>query len=158
MRPDDALPWQVWFDALGHGDLDDAIIALYRDIDAAVAARNPTCWLSGKCCDFDAYGHRLYVTGLEIAWLLRRLSPVGEGGSGCVFQRGKVCTVHAVRPMGCRLYFCQAGTQDWQHEQYEIFLTRLKAMHTSHDLPYAYVEWRAGLRQGSSAARSASAS
>ncbi|MEP0844685.1 MAG: hypothetical protein HRF43_18450, partial [Phycisphaerae bacterium] len=33
-------------------------------------ARSPVCWNSGACCNFGAYGHRLYVTTLEVAYYL----------------------------------------------------------------------------------------
>lgn len=178
MRADEN-PWAAWRAAVATPTVDADIRRLYADLDAAVQQRGPTCWTSGKCCNFDAYGHRLYVTGLEIAWVLEQVSGLAEhngrggegvkGGAGvalpllnrstdqplnpsCAFQRDKLCTIHAVRPMGCRVFFCQAGTQDWQGELYETYLARLRALHDAHDQPYRYMEWRAGLRQAMDAA------
>lgn len=141
-----SMPWHAWRDAAARPAIADAIAALYRELDAAVQARGPTCWLSGRCCNFDAFGHRLYVTGLEIAWLLRqRPLDAHAAGSGCPFQQARLCGVHAIRPMGCRIFFCQEGTAGWQHEFYESFLARLRGLHDDHAIDYRYMEWRAGL-------------
>jgi Fe-S-cluster containining protein len=137
--------WRAWRDAAATELIDRAIAGLYAELDAEVARRGPTCWLSGKCCHFDAYGHRLYVTGLEIAWVLTKTAPRPAIEGGCMFQQNKLCTVHAVRPLGCRIFFCQEGTQAWQNELYEAFLARLRTLHETHALPYRYMEWRAGL-------------
>ncbi|MEX0774855.1 MAG: hypothetical protein WD042_03970 [Phycisphaeraceae bacterium] len=258
LDPDNLDLWRQWRDAVATPAIDAAIGALYADLDSAVQARGPTCWSSGKCCHFDAYGHRLYVTGLEIAWVLRQVESVAEkteaspagalslrlyarspaaclpgmaeagipqgrrpetvsslgrkpqdkpapivlspGGTahrtacaappglkssgdapisgltprathcdeppalrkaptdsapvagadspdGCVFQVDRLCGIHAMRPMGCRIFFCQEGTQAWQQELYETFLTRLRGLHDEHGLPYRYMEWRAGLAE-----------
>ncbi len=143
----DAALWPAWFDAAASPPIDRAIAALYAELDAQVASRGPTCWLSGKCCHFDAYGHRLYVTGLEIAWVLTKTAPRTPVEGGCMFQRDKLCSIHTLRPLGCRIFFCQAGTQQWQQELYETFLARLRALHEERALPYRYMEWRDGLAQ-----------
>jgi len=70
--------------------------------------------------------------------------PVGDG-KGCPFQVNKLCTVRSARPMGCRLFFCDATSTDWQQQQYEIFHARLKQLHETLAVPYFYVEWRQGL-------------
>lgn len=37
--------------------------------------RGPVCWASGRCsCNFEKFGHRLYVTALETAWCVTQLS------------------------------------------------------------------------------------
>lgn len=169
---DDTALWRRWADAAQQPAIDDALRSLYADLDAAVAARGPTCWQSGKCCHFGSYGHRLYVTALEIAWFLHSaqekvhreqdgagrsenvlpvLNNTGDNGaddaSRCPYQVGTACTTHAIRPLGCRVFFCQSGTQQWQHELYERFLQDLRELHDQHDVPYRYLEWLAGLRE-----------
>jgi Fe-S-cluster containining protein len=153
---EEAVLWHSWRDAAGDPMIDAAIRGLYADLDAAVRARGPTCWVSGRCCHFDAFGHRLYVTGLEIAWVVKQVGALsspsppppdtdGGGAGGCRFQKDKLCTIHAVRPLGCRVFFCQEGTQTWQQNVYEQFLARLRVLHDHHGLPYRYMEWRVGL-------------
>lgn len=150
--------WFVWRRAVEQTSVDQAVADLYVRLDEAVAARGPTCWVSGRCCQFDTFGHRLYVTGLEIAWVLRRsLNSITTSAvmDSCVFQTNGLCSIHTIRPMGCRVFFCQQGTQDWQHALYETFLSELRQLHEAHGLPYRYLEWRAGLAEAlkSSAAR-----
>ena len=47
-----------------------AVLALYREVDAAVAAAGPVCVASGRCCRFKEYGHVLFLSNLEAAILL----------------------------------------------------------------------------------------
>lgn len=163
-------PWSDWFTAAKQPAVDQAIADLYRRLDADIAARGPTCWQSGKCCHFDVYGHRLYVTGLEIARFLQQPSHQADAHApqtgtcltlpivqqttsttslpaACVYQVDRQCTVHANRPMGCRIFFCQQGTQAWQQDLYEQYLQQLRRLHDTWATPYQYMEWRTGLRE-----------
>jgi Fe-S-cluster containining protein len=127
-----------------------AIQALYADVQLAIDDRQPACAVSGRCCRFEEYGHRLYVTTLELASFVRQLadgtSSIGWDGTGCPFQRGRLCTVHAIRPFGCRMFFCDATSTEWQNDAYERFHARIQQLHAELNVPYFYVEWRAALR------------
>lgn len=153
-RSNSPLPWSLWRDAALKPAIDQAIRGIFEEIGAAIRQRGPVCWASGRCCNFNAYGHLLYVTGLEIAWFLSQLDNAGphsdwssrlEMKAPCPFQINSLCTTHAIRPLGCRIYFCQRGTEEWQHEVYETFQAKLRSVHDEHGLPYRYMEWRAGL-------------
>jgi Fe-S-cluster containining protein len=154
----DVASWQRWFDAAGDEQIAHRLMSIIHRVDEAVAQRGPTCWASGKCCNFDAYGHRMYVTCLEIAWFLRQVAGRSDGHSPlrgeidvsgpCPLQRDGLCGVHDVRPLGCRVFFCERGTQQWQHALYERSLSEIRRLHDEHHLPYAYVEWRRGLAEG----------
>lgn len=127
-----------------------AVAEVYADLAAAVAERKPICVVSGRCCHFEAYGHRLYVSTLELARFCTDAQPqaVTEwDGRGCPFQRGKICGVHAARPMGCRIFFCDATSTAWQHGLYEMLHNRLRSLHERLNVPYYYVEWRSALRE-----------
>lgn len=130
-------------------DVRAAVVKVYESLAAETAVRKPLCVLSGRCCRFDEYGHRLYVTTIELAAFIPEKQPADHNwdGTSCPFQIGKLCSVHSIRPMGCRLFFCDQSSNDWQHEQYEIFHAKLKSLHESLDVPYQYVEWRAALKQ-----------
>jgi Fe-S-cluster containining protein len=126
-----------------------AVAGVYTDIAAAIAERRPVCEMSGRCCRFEEYGHRLYVSTLELAAFYGgRTAAAVEGwdGTGCPFQAGKLCTVHTIRPFGCRMYFCDPTATEWQQGMYEQFHARLKELHEALGIPYYYVEWRAALR------------
>lgn len=175
-QDDEASLWSAWRDASAVQGIDAALRELYAELDAAIAAKGPTCWSSGKCCKFDDFGHRLYVTGLEIAWFLRQVAsagpPVGslkpEGAStatdhgirlpqfaehpgACPYQVDGLCSTHTIRPLGCRIFFCQQGAEAWQQDLYEAFLKRLQTLHDEHGLEYRYMDWIAGLSQASQA-------
>ena len=135
--------------AAGRPEVRDAVDGVYRDVQGEVDARRPACAVSGRCCRFEEYGHRLYVTTLELAAFVGEIgdrTAVTWDGTGCPFQRAKLCTVHAIRPFGCRIFFCDPTSTEWQNDAYERFHTRLKGLHAELDVPYLYVEWRAALR------------
>ncbi|MEM6394307.1 MAG: hypothetical protein AAF797_16195 [Planctomycetota bacterium] len=162
---DERLMWRELHRAACDPSIDQALRNLYAELDAAIAERGPTCWQSGKCCNFDAYGHRLYVTALEIAWFRRQLLAIdpqpdttadattprvslqqfAEQPGACPYQVGGACSTHAIRPLGCRVFFCQKGTEDWQNDLYETFLRKLRELHEAAGIEYRYMDWIAGL-------------
>ena len=206
---DPVMTWPTWFDAASDAQTQDAFDAIYSDASEAVRLRQPVCDQSGRCCDFNAFGHRLYTTGLEIAVVVARLLETPSGATSsrgttstppssdpsatpgtneavnqpqesnsdhsshrlplldghgpdeasnqpnpdaaidltgpCMFQVDKLCTIHSVRPMGCRLFYCQPGTEAWQQDLYEELHDRVKQLHERFGQPYEYMEWRAGL-------------
>ena len=64
-----------------HRRLLEEVAALYDWIDAQ-AKQNPAgagrCKACGKCCDFPAYDHRLFVTPPELAYLAAKLGTRGS--------------------------------------------------------------------------------
>jgi len=142
--------------AAGRGDVLAAVRGLYDDVQREVDARRPVCAVSGRCCRFEEYGHRLYVTTMELAAFVHAVDQArAEGrarsaergdGTGCPFQVAKLCGVHPFRPFGCRMFFCDATSTEWQNEAYERFHGELKRLHETLGVPYAYVEWRQALR------------
>jgi Fe-S-cluster containining protein len=129
-------------------DVRAAVGAIYAELQRAIDQRRPLCVASGRCCRFEEFGHRLFVTTLEMATFMAELEgaiPSDWNGAGCPFQRGKLCGVHAIRPFGCRIFFCDASSTDWQSEQYELFHSRMKQAHETLGVPYFYVEWREAL-------------
>jgi Fe-S-cluster containining protein len=134
-----------------------AVARLYGQIQEATDQRRPRCVMSGRCCRFEEYGHRLFVTTMELACFHHELQAMRAGdsshrrsswdGSGCPFQRSKLCSVHAIRPMGCRLFFCDATAEQWQQALYEQCHGELRRLHDELQVPYRYMEWRTALRE-----------
>ena len=129
--------------------------AVYQLVRDAVDARGPACWASGRCCNFRGAGHLLYVTGLEAAFTVvgsgRGVGPAeldeAIGRGDCPFLKRNLCGVHGVKPVGCRVYFCDASAQDWQQDLSERALRMVREIHDRHGLEYRYGEWRAMLRR-----------
>ncbi len=153
-----ANPWgdspaQAWLGAAADPLVVNEYELILDELVRATHARQPICNASGRCCHFEEFGHRLYVTGFETAWLIRQLPPdspltresldAAIARGGCPFQHGTRCTVHPLRPLGCRVYFCDPTAQAWQQEIYESLLRSLRSLHDRHAIPYEYGEWRA---------------
>lgn len=146
-------PASEWLAAACNPAIAAELEGVYAYIQAQVESRAPVCEQSGRCCNFEEYQHRLYVTGLEAAYTLKRLesplvnaeiSAARERG-GCPFQIQKRCGVHSIRPQGCRIYYCDPTAQGWQEELCERTLAEVRRIHDRHGIPYRYGEWRAML-------------
>ena len=138
-------------DAADRAEVREALERVYRDLGLEIAQRQPRCELSGRCCRFEEYGHRLYVTTIELAGFVHGLRQGGGAvrewdGRGCPFQVSKLCSVHAIRPFGCRVFFCDPTATQWQNEAYERFHGEIKRLHDRFGVGYYYIEWREGLR------------
>lgn len=139
----------------------------YAEVTQAIAARGPACWASGRCCNFDRFGHGLYVTGLEAAYAIAKLPEIAgtrkenfpeprlrllvleeaKQRGGCPFQISNLCSIHAIKPLGCRVYFCDRSAQEWQQDLSERLLARIRALHEQFSIEYRYGEWRQMLGQ-----------
>lgn len=125
-----------------------AVSCLYEQLQDAIDLRRPRCDVSGRCCRFEEFGHRLFVTTMELAAFVAdapKLIDASWDGRGCPFQVERLCTVHALRPFGCRVFFCDATATEWQARQYERLHGQLKRLHEALEVPYFYIEWRQAL-------------
>jgi Fe-S-cluster containining protein len=158
----------AWLAAAEEPGIVSALESIYTSIAREVERRGPACWASGRCCGFEKAGHRLYVTGLEAAYTVSRLprrpapgslpqlgdraapltpgSLAGAGAGGtCPFLAGHLCGAHAMRPLGCRVYFCDRSAQEWQRDLSERMLAMVRTIHDGHRIEYRYGEWRSML-------------
>jgi hypothetical protein len=101
-----------------------------------------SCSACGNCCDFDAFDHRLYVTGPELRYLAANLGgeniramPAGR----CPYNVDGKCSVYEHRFAGCRIFCCE-GDVDFQSELSESVLARLKSTSTEFHIPYRYLD------------------
>ena len=119
--------------------------AIYESLDHAApraATQGSACRQCGRCCDLEAYGHRLFLTTPEWVFFLNGLGdrPIRPMQSGrCPYNEGSLCAVYPIRFAGCRVFGCGLDTQT-QSEMTELALVRLKAVCVQHDLPYRYVD------------------
>jgi hypothetical protein len=116
--------------------------ALYDQLDAEVARLGPVCQLSGRCCRFREYGHTLFVSAIEVEFLLDRApDPQGplDRGDTCPWQDslGR-CAAREARPLGCRVYYCDPAYLPAAWELSERFISRLKSLTDRHGLPWNY--------------------
>ena len=123
----------------------EEVAALYDWIDAQLAQhaeRAGHCEACGKCCDFAAYGHLLFLTPPELIYLLEKLNTdkvkLMTGGR-CPYQDETKCSVHKHRFAGCRI-FCCTGDASFQSELTEAALKKLKAICERYEIPYRYAD------------------
>lgn len=145
---------QAWWHAAVDPAVERAMTEMVQQAGEAIRTHRPVCLAGGNCCRFETFGHGLWLTGLEVAWSLRRIGGPPAPGlvedsirrGDCPFLRDGCCSVHAARPLGCRAFFCDGAGQGWQEELLERWHGRVRSLHESLGLPYRYDEWRRLLR------------
>jgi Fe-S-cluster containining protein len=128
-------------------ELREQVLAVYAEVDAAVAAAGPRCDASGRCCRFAEYGHTLFLSQFEADILLETApaytKPVGP--EGCPFQVSNLCTARDERPLGCRIYFCDPRYEGVGERITEAALAKLKALADEYGTGWRYAPLHAFL-------------
>ena len=133
---------------LKRDELAERMATFYTDVNAAIAAHGPTCWNRGECCSFDSFGHKLFVTSVELAYFARGQlqtwrSPRSD--ATCPYHENGRCTAREHRPLGCRIFFCDPSAKPWQGSEYERRLSELKQIGDALGVTYRYTEWLSAL-------------
>jgi Fe-S-cluster containining protein len=117
--------------------------AIYADLDAEMPRYKFVCQASGDCCDFDAFGHRLYATTLEAEWFFRN-SPqrrMNANPRHCpAWGADRMCKARAGRMLGCRTFYCGTNKNADPNEIYERYHRRIKDAHDRHGIPFRYAD------------------
>lgn len=100
------------------------------------------CRMCGKCCDFDSYDHRLFVTSPEIEYLAEKIG--GDNikhmtNGRCPYNVNGRCTIYENRFAACRIFCCR-GDKDFQSRLSEEALKKLKNLCEQLQLPYQYLD------------------
>lgn len=124
----------------------EALQELYAELERELPRWGFTCSASGACCDFDAYGHRLYVTALEAAWFFAQVPQRANADARHCPAWGpdRLCKSRAGRMLGCRIYFCPPYPRGTPEDLYARYFERVRELHQRYAIPYAYkdiVEW-----------------
>ena len=111
------------------------------------------CKACGKCCDFDSFNHRLFVTPPEIIYLAAKLDadkikPMPT--NRCPYNIDGKCSVYKYRFAGCRIFCCKAD-QDFQSELSESVLKEFKSLCRQFRLSYRYNDLATALNGQASA-------
>lgn len=129
--------------------LRDGLLQIYDDVARDIAALAPVCEISGRCCRFREYGHRLYMTRPEAELLLSEGLPPNStvNEESCPFQIQGLCTAREKRPFGCRVYFCDQNYVGAAERLTEQYLARLKHLHRDTQTLWEYAELVTYLRE-----------
>lgn len=136
------VPSSVLLEHARRPEVVTAMREFYAEADREIADHGATCWNKGECCRFGQFGHRLYVTSLEIAYYLATGNfPPPVTSDTCPHAIDGKCHARERRPFGCRVFYCDPSAQHWQGPLSEQRLAQLKAMHEALRVPYMYVDW-----------------
>jgi Fe-S-cluster containining protein len=123
-------------------ELQSSLLALYSELEQAVALAGPKCELSGRCCRFAEFGHTLFLSALEADLLVTSAPPPVrplDAGATCPWQDefGR-CQAREARPLGCRVYFCDPAYEETGAQLSEMFISRLKRLAEDLSVPWDY--------------------
>jgi len=105
------------------------------------------CRSCGKCCDFEGFDHRLFITPPELMYLAATLGAENikpMRGGRCPYNQDGKCTIYEYRFAGCRIFCCN-GDVDFQSRLSEEALQKLKSICLDFQIPYRYTDLAAGL-------------
>ena len=126
--------------------------AIYAWIDAENSLQwddEQRCRGCGKCCDFESFDHRLFVTTPEMVYFEAKLGIDGvktvENGR-CPYNIEGKCGVYESRFGGCRIFNCR-GDAEAQGRVSEEAARRFKAVCEDLGVPYRYVDLATGLKE-----------
>ncbi len=126
----------------GRPEITNALAEIYRQVDGQIAQLKPSCLGGGTCCKFDHAGHLLYLSGIELANLLKIAPPLpGQAEiKRCPYQVGPKCTNRQGRPLGCRTYFCDKLLEQPLRKIHEQFHRQVRSLHLKFGIDYYYCE------------------
>jgi Fe-S-cluster containining protein len=125
--------------------------AIYKWLDEQIAAcqmEAGVCDACGKCCDFESFGHRLFVTTPEMIFFAEKirsknLKQMTKGK--CSYRAGDKCTVYEHRFAGCRIFCCK-GDARFQSDLTEAVIKKFKAVCDELKIPYRYMDLPTALK------------
>ena len=128
----------------------EKVARVYQWLDAQIREQvaGRACEACGKCCDFEAFDYRLFLTPPELIYLAANLAgeklramPTGR----CPYNNiaGK-CMIYEYRFAGCRIFACK-GDAEFQSRLSESALEKFKSICTEFDIPYRYSDLASAL-------------
>jgi Fe-S-cluster containining protein len=105
------------------------------------------CNVCGKCCDFEGFDHRLFVTPPELMYLATNIGAENiksMQGVCCPYQANGKCSIYKYRFAGCRIFCCN-GDMDFQSRLSESVLKMFKSVCGEFQIPYRYSDLPAAL-------------
>jgi Fe-S-cluster containining protein len=112
----------------------------YDWLDSIIKSLNNKCDACGKCCHFDSFGHKLFVTTPELLYFkqnIKNLKPMPA--QICSYLENGRCSVRNYRFAACRIFFCKAD-KDLQNSLSEQTVKKFKALCDKFNFPYRYTE------------------
>ncbi len=131
------------------------VARIYNWLDQCLAQSaddSEQCAACGRCCDFDAFDHRLFVTSPEIVYFEHHLQPSRRKpmpGGICPHKTAGKCSVYPHRFAGCRIFCCKTDPA-LQSRLSEQVSRKFKELCIQFKIPYRYCDLKTALNQISS--------
>ncbi len=125
-------------------DILHAVAEVYDWLDEQNTARTP-CDQCGKCCDFEAFDHRLFVTSPEMIYFIASTgSAKPMPRQTCPYNIDGNCSVHRHRFAGCRIFSCIENGRS-QSSLSEETIEKFKSICNEFNVPYRYTDLASAL-------------
>ena len=128
----------------------DKIADLYSWLDARIS-QTPNCRsrcnACGKCCDFETFDHRLFITSPELIYLKTNLPPeniLPMPAETCPYNIDAKCRIYPHRFASCRIFSCR-DDNDLQSQLTEAAITKLRSICCEFNIPYSYTDLKTAL-------------
>jgi Fe-S-cluster containining protein len=109
--------------------------------------KSGNCNACGKCCDFDSFDHRLYVTTPELIYLTQKIGSKNirpMKTPRCPYNTDNKCSIYQHRFAACRIFTCNADP-DFQSQLTESTLKQLKEICKKFKIDYKYTDLKTAL-------------
>ncbi len=129
----------------------DAVGGLYSRLEVNLSSSPMPCKACGQCCDFESFGHRLFLTSPELIYfqvgLTQNSIPLLPMTTGvCPYRKDSKCSVYPWRFAGCRIFNC-TGDAELQSRLSEQAIDQMKNLCQQYDLPYRYLDLKTALNE-----------
>lgn len=128
----------------------ERVAEVYAWIDNEIKTGIPNdhkCIGCGNCCDFNSFGHRLFITSPEMLYFrikTGRQNILHMPDGICPYRIDGKCSVHENRFAGCRIFYCKAN-EDIQSQLSEESIKRFKNICEEFQMPYQYKDLASAL-------------
>ncbi|MHC4214911.1 MAG: YkgJ family cysteine cluster protein [Planctomycetota bacterium] len=109
--------------------------------------KSGNCNACGKCCDFETFDHRLYITTPELIYLTEKIGKKNirpMKTPGCPYNIDGKCNIYNHRFTACRIFACSADP-DFQSQLTESTLKQLKEICKKFKIDYKYTDLKTAL-------------
>ena len=141
----------------------DQVAKIYDWLDSNLKPSTNRCSACGKCCNFESFGHKLFVTTPELLYFSknvknlrststqtplearcqRRLTATKGGppltGQTCPYLENDKCGARNYRFAGCRIFFCKTDTE-LQTKLSEETVKKFRLLCDKFNFPYRYID------------------
>ena len=128
-----------------------AVERIYQMLHRQLERSGQNCKACGNCCDFESFGHKLYITTPELLYFKTKrtgsdIPILPMTSSVCPYRKDGKCFVYPWRFAGCRIFNC-SGDADLQGQLSEKTIRQMKQICLREGLSYRYLDLRTALNE-----------